>query len=119
MKTKLLAFAVIASLAACAEPIPQNGWVQNSVDMKQVPGLEDCKYLSVRTTTGSNPIHVIRCPMSSVSAEWTVQSGKSSTSVRSVTVDENRVRELEQQLNDATAAQARIAEQLQAAKAGR
>lgn len=115
MKTKLLIIAIAASLAACGEPIPQNGWVQNSINMTQVPGLGDCKYFAVRPNTGASTIHVIRCPLSAVSAEW--QAGK--VSAGSVTIDENHVRELEQQLKDAEDAKARIAEQLSAARTGR
>lgn len=93
MMKKVIVLGALAAalLVGCGDPIPQNGWVQNQVDMKQVPGLEDCRYFAVKTVTNANTIHVIRCPDSSVSAEWKVQQGKTTTSMRSVTIDEARI----------------------------
>lgn len=119
MKKVIVACLIAVGLVGCGDPIPQSGWVQAQVDMKQVPGLEDCKYFAVQTKTNSNYIHVIRCPMSTTAAQWTVQQGKTTVSMRSVTVDENRVRELEQKATQAKSAYERYLQELEDAKAGK
>lgn len=116
---KLLIIGAATVIAGCSEPIPQSGWVQTQLDMKAVPGMEDCKYFAVRTNTNSHTIHVIRCPLSTVSTEWTVQQGKTTTSMRSVTIDENRVRELEQKATQAKSAYERYLQELEQAKVGK
>lgn len=118
MKKIFVACLIAVGLVGCGDPIPQNQWVQNNLDMTQVPGLDDCKYFGIKTNTMGNTIHVIRCPMSSVSAEWKVQQGKTTTSYRSVTIDENRVRDLEQKAAEAKSAYERHIQELEKAKAG-
>jgi hypothetical protein len=56
---------------------------KHTVDLKQVPGLEDCTYYMV-DPGGTSPImHVIRCPNSTTSTKYSV--GK--TTVNTVVID--------------------------------
>ena len=119
MKKIFVACFIAVGLVGCSEPLPQNQWVQNQFDLTQVAGLEDCRYFGIKPNTGSHTIHVIRCPLSTVSTEWTVQQGKTTTSKRSVTIDENHVRELEQKATHAKSAYERYLQELEDAKAGK
>lgn len=119
MKKVIVACLIAVGLVGCDEPVPLSQWVQTQFDLKQVQGLEDCKYFGIKPNTNSHTIHVIRCPLSSVSAEWNVQQGKTTVPMRSVTVDENRVRELEQKASQAKSAYERYLQELEDAKAGK
>lgn len=100
MKKVLIAIASLA-VVACSDPIPQDQWVRGRTDMTQVKGFEDCIFTSIQTKTNSNPINIVRCPNSSTATNWTVQSGKSTTTLHSVTVDSgmtSRIQQLEEQI---------------------
>lgn len=88
-----LAGVTIAVIAGCGEPIPQNSWVQNQLDMKAVPGLEDCKYFAVKVNTGERTVHVFRCPNSTTTAKWEEPAGKTTMGRESVTIDASTLKQ--------------------------
>lgn len=75
---KILIILSVMVLAACGEPIPQDQWKQNEVDMKSVIGFEDCTMTTFKHKTGADPIHVVRCPGASTTSQYSVSHGKNS-----------------------------------------
>lgn len=112
----LLATAVL--MTACGDPIPPNGWVQNQMDMRGTPGLEDCKYFAVKTNTNDRTIHVIRCPNSSVNTQWEEPNGKTTISRNTIVIDHGKVMMLEKAVKDARVSMDALTRQLEAAKRG-
>ena len=102
MKKILIVGVLFAGMAGCSEPVPQDQWVTNKTEMKNVPGFEDCVIAVMKTNTNSNPLVVIRCPNSSVNAQQ--RSGKTTYNQVSVTevttAVDHRVAQLEQQIRE-------------------
>jgi len=79
---RLALIAAALALAAC-DTSPPSDWSVTDVDLKDVSGLEDCKYIAVERGGLRTPLRVIRCPSSDVSVTYAV--GKTTATV--VTTD--------------------------------
>lgn len=81
MNKAIIALAVVALVACDSRPLDQRSYTRQS--MTNIPELQDCVYLVL-----DNCVRVIRCPKSSVTTQYTVSSGKSSTTHTNVVVSE-------------------------------
>lgn len=81
MHKAIIALAVVALVACDSRPIDQRSYTRQS--LTNIPELQDCVYLNI-----DNYYRVIRCPKSSTTINYTVSSGKSSTTYNTTTVSE-------------------------------
>ena len=71
----------ISSLSGCGEPVPQDRWVIGGADMKQVKGFEDCFISEIKRTSIASPMVLVRCPNSTVTADYQVGKVRNETVV--------------------------------------
>ena len=71
----------VGSLAGCSEPVPQDRWVIGGGDMKQVKGFEDCFISEIKRTSTASPMVLVRCPNSTVTADYQVGKRRNETVV--------------------------------------
>lgn len=96
----------ISSLSGCSEPVPQDRWVVGGADMKQVKGFEDCFISEIKRTSTATPMILVRCPNSTVTANYQVGKVRNETVVASdslntkMSVAIERIAQLEQHIKE-------------------
>ena len=95
----------IGSLSGCGEPVPQDRWVVGGADMKQVKGFEDCFISEIKRTSTATPMILVRCPNSTVTADYQVGKVRNETvvasdSLNTMSVAIERITRLEQHIKE-------------------
>ena len=90
MRTKNIALVALAALvlAACGDPIPPAEWKQGEVSLKTVAGFEDCTMVKVRFHENGWPLMLVRCPLSQVSINQSVQQGKTTVNQTTAVIEQ-------------------------------